>query len=114
MHELSLLQALVEQVTELAQKERFCRVVQIRLGVGPLSGVEPECLQLCFAEAARDTALHDAKLVLEQTPLELQCKACGQRSCPDAAAELCCVGCGSLATQIIRGRELCILDLDVQ
>lgn len=114
MHELSLLQALVEQVTELAQKEGFCRVIEIRLGVGPWSGVEPDCLQLGFAEAARDTALAGAKLIMEQTPPELQCTACGQSCVPQSAAELCCVHCGSLATQIVRGCELCILELEVQ
>lgn len=114
MHELSLLQALVEQVTELSQTEGFSRVVELRLGVGQRSGVEPDCLQLCFAEAACGTALAGARLVLEQTPLELQCTACGQRSFPDAVDDLCCVSCGSLATQIVRGRELCILELDVQ
>lgn len=114
MHELSLLQALVEQVTELAQKEGFSRVVELRLGVGPFSGVEPDCLQLCFAEAARDTALAGAKLVVEPTPLELHCTACSQRSFPHADAELVCRHCGSVATQIVRGRELCLLELDVQ
>lgn len=114
MHELSLLQALVEQVTELAQKEGFSQVVAIRLGVGQRSGVEPDCLQLCFAEAAGDTALAGAKLVLEETPLELRCTACGQSCFPDVEADLFCVSCGSSATQIVRGRELCILELDVQ
>lgn len=114
MHELSLLHALVEQVAELSHKEGFARVVAIRLGVGRLSGIEPDCLQLCFPEAARDTALAGAELLLEETPLELQCTACGQRSFPDAAGELSCTSCSSLSTQIIRGRELCILELDVQ
>ena len=41
MHELSLLQALVEQVTELSHQEGFGRVVEIRLGVGSLSSGGP-------------------------------------------------------------------------
>ena len=114
MHELSLLQALVEQVTELSHQEGFGRVVEIRLGVGSFSGVEPECLELCFAEAAGDTVLAGATLVWEQIPLELQCTACGQRCFPEPSAEFSCALCGSLATQLVRGRELSILELDVQ
>lgn len=113
MHELSLLKALGEQVAELAQQQGFSSVVAIRLGVGERSGVEPDCVHFCFAEAAAGTVLAGARLELEVLPLELLCAACGQRSFPHDAVDIFCAHCGSPTTRTVRGHELCILELDV-
>jgi hydrogenase nickel incorporation protein HypA/HybF len=67
MHELSLVSALVEQVDELSVRESFERVLEIRLGVGSQSGVEPACVEFCFPEVTRGTRLEGAKLVLARS-----------------------------------------------
>ena len=42
MHELSVCQALIGQVEVIAEEENAAQVVTIHLGIGPLSGVEPQ------------------------------------------------------------------------
>ena len=67
MHEVSLVSALVDRVEEVAWQEGFERVLEIRLQVGALSGVEPSCLEFCFPEVTRNTVLMDSKLTIENS-----------------------------------------------
>lgn len=64
MHEVSILTALVEQVEEVSRRESFKRVLEIRVEVGTQSGVDPSCLEFCFAEVTRGTVLEGAKLTI--------------------------------------------------
>ncbi len=124
MHELSLMTALVEQIQSVALAEDFNRVIEIRLGVGALSGIEPSCLEFCFDEVARGSVLEGAKLNLDLVGVELFCRKCGQTSWPEDAAALFCVNCLSSShsssayntgnVEIRKGRDLTILDLEVE
>ncbi|MEN8167275.1 MAG: hydrogenase maturation nickel metallochaperone HypA, partial [Pseudomonadota bacterium] len=51
MHELSVCQALLAQVTEVADREQASEVSRILLRIGPLSGVVPELLEQAFTIA---------------------------------------------------------------
>ena len=66
MHEVSLVSALVDQIEELKVKEDFAQVLEIRLGIGTQSGVNPESIEFCFSEVTRKSCLQGAKLVLER------------------------------------------------
>ena len=65
MHELSLATALVEQVAEIAVREKFDRVVKIHLELGELSGVDRHCFEFCFPEVCKGSVLEEAQLVLD-------------------------------------------------
>ena len=47
MHELSICQALIAQVEAIAG-QRAAWVRQVRIGVGPLSGIEPQLLESAY------------------------------------------------------------------
>lgn len=64
MHELSLMEDLVSQISsELSG----CRVHVIRLEVGDASCASPEALRFCFEVCAKDTALEFATLEISRT-----------------------------------------------
>ncbi len=65
MHELAIGQALIGQVTELADGKLAVAVNQIFISVGPLSGVEPVQLQNAFPIAAAGTVADGAELHIE-------------------------------------------------
>ena len=62
MHELAVLQSIVDTVSEHA---RGGVVTRLSLGIGLLSGVSPHALQFCFELATRGTALAGAELVVD-------------------------------------------------
>lgn len=114
MHEASLLLSLIEEVEALALKEAFSRVTVLEIEVGPLSGVNPECLEFCFQECTRNTLLECAKLSILSTPIEAFCKECEKNFRPVFAEhiyELVCPECNLANVEIRSGREFRIVNL---
>ena len=67
MHELSIAQAILDQVQEAARKEKADRVTGIALAIGALSGVDHGSLEFVFPLAAEGTTAADATLTVEIT-----------------------------------------------
>jgi hydrogenase nickel incorporation protein HypA/HybF len=114
MHELSMMCALVEQVEDLAVKESFDRVYEIRVSVGALSGVEPSSLEFCFTEATQGSVLSGARLILQSVGVELSCLSCGELSNPSDPAALICTNCQSPNVKIYKGREFKVEEMEVE
>jgi hydrogenase nickel incorporation protein HypA/HybF len=113
MHEVSLVSALVDQIEGTAITQNFQRVLEIRLGIGELSGVEPECLAFCFPEVTRSTILEGARLVTETIPADCVCRKCGMNSRPEDLVALACGHCLSGDVKIRQGREFRVIELEV-
>ena len=69
MHELSVCQALLAQVEQVARENAAHSVEKVVLRIGPLSGVEPRLLQDAFPIARAGTVAAGAELVIEELPL---------------------------------------------
>ena len=105
MHELSVCQAMIDQVETIARQENAMQVVVIHLGIGPLSGVEPQLLEQAFFIARAGTIASDAELLIENLPVRVSCQQCGQVT--DALpARLICGNCGDWHTSVVSGDEL--------
>ncbi|MBK9322367.1 MAG: hydrogenase maturation nickel metallochaperone HypA [Bdellovibrionaceae bacterium] len=113
MHELSIAYDVIEQVEAAAIRHGFKKVNQIHLLVGEWSGVDVEALQFCFPEATRKTCLKDAHLLITCKGLTIQCLDCFELTPISREQALACAKCGSVNTKIIEGKELRIVDLDV-
>jgi hydrogenase nickel incorporation protein HypA/HybF len=113
MHELSVAQALVEQVENIARDRHAEYATKIRVKIGPLSGVVPELLASAFPLAAAGSAAEQAKLELTEAPIRVRCQTCGAES--DAAANrLLCGKCGDWHTQVISGDELILESVELE
>ncbi|MEW6169515.1 MAG: hydrogenase maturation nickel metallochaperone HypA [Pseudomonadota bacterium] len=111
MHELSVCQALLTQVEQIARTQEAQRVQRIVLAVGPLSGVEPALLASAFELARGGGCAAQAALAFEAMPVRVRCTVCGaQTDC--AANRLLCGACGSHRTELISGDELCLLRIE--
>ena len=111
MHELSVCQALVTQVEELAHRERVQQVERVLIGVGPLSGVEPQLLQQAYPLATAGTLAAGSELEIEDRPVRVHCPQCEKDS--DATANrLLCAHCGDWRTSLISGDELMLLQVE--
>jgi hydrogenase nickel incorporation protein HypA/HybF len=113
MHELSLAQALVEQVESIRVKEKARTVTAITVNIGALSGVDRSAFEFAFPLAAEGTAAAGASLAIGETPVEVTCDACGARSHP-GLDNLRCVPCGADRVRITGGRDFLIQAVDLE
>ncbi|QIK38787.1 hydrogenase maturation nickel metallochaperone HypA [Caldichromatium japonicum] len=113
MHELSLCQALLEQVETITLQHGAQRVVRILLRIGPLSGVEPELLRHAYPLVAAGTVAESAELVIEPTEIRVHCRRCGAET-PATPRYLLCGECGAWETQLISGDELLLAHLELE
>jgi hydrogenase nickel incorporation protein HypA/HybF len=113
MHELSLAQALVDQVTELAHQDGCSRILAVDVRIGALSGVMRDALEFCFPAAARGTALEGAALRVIEVPLKARCRSCGRASQPEPF-DIECAHCGSMDLELSDAREFSLVSLEVE
>ncbi|MCL6503121.1 MAG: hydrogenase maturation nickel metallochaperone HypA [Pirellulales bacterium] len=105
MHEVSLARALVQQVRAIAAQHPGCHVTEVRVSVGPLSGVEPALLASAAQRLFAEHGHPQARLVVQWVELLARCRCCGQQfEVPDLV--LRCPGCGAGQVQVMRGDAL--------
>jgi hydrogenase nickel incorporation protein HypA/HybF len=114
MHELSVAQALVEQVEDLAVKHGATGVHLIRVRIGPLAGVVGEMLATAFPLAAAGTKAEHARLDFVDAPVRVRCQSCGAEG-EVAPNNLVCGTCGDWHTTVVSGDELILetVELDI-
>ena len=113
MHELSIAQALVEQVERVVLAEAALRANKVSIAVGALSGVEPEALLGAFPLVAEGTVAEGAELAIEKMAARVRCLACGSEAETEAFFIGCAV-CGSREVELTAGRELHIQSVELE
>jgi hydrogenase nickel incorporation protein HypA/HybF len=107
MHELSIAQALVEQLDGLAARERATRVTRVEIAVGALSGADPDALALAYPAAAEGTRAAGSELVIHRVAARIRCRDCGRETATGEPVPAC--ACGSERIEWLAGRELDLL-----
>jgi hydrogenase nickel incorporation protein HypA/HybF len=108
MHEMALTQSVVDAVCEHAAGRR---VHSVKVEVGALCAVVPDSMQFCFELATAGTIADGARLDLKVLPGAARCRSCGQGfGLPDLIL-LC--PCGSADVEVVAGRDLKILSMEV-
>jgi hydrogenase nickel incorporation protein HypA/HybF len=113
MHELSVCQSMLRQVSEIARQHDACQVSRVRLRIGVLSGVEPDLLQQAFPIASSGTVAEGAQLLINTLPVCVRCESCGAES-EVAANKLICAACGDWHTRLISGNELLLDSVEIE
>ena len=104
MHELSIVEGILEAVIPEVEKYNVNKVLSIKRRIGELSGVVPECINYYFDIASRDTVAEGAKIVIEKVPVTIKCPDCGY----DGVIKIGhfkCPECGGTGFKIISGKE---------
>lgn len=113
MHELSIAEALIEQVErELCRVGLKGPVRRVELRVGRLSGVHHESLRFAVELLAPGTVIEGAEIAINQPNARCLCSRCG---CQTEWVEipLRCPECGSEEVTIEGGRELLLEGIEV-
>ncbi len=105
MHELSLCDDLLAQVTTIARQNNAQSVASITVQIGVLSGVEPALLESAFSLIKDGTVAEQAELIMQATAVTVHCRLCGAESEVTANCLLCKV-CDSHETTLLSGSEL--------
>jgi hydrogenase nickel incorporation protein HypA/HybF len=113
MHELSIAMSIVE----MAQEEALVRGVQVNavhLKLGALSGVVKEALLSSYEMACDDTPLRGSRLIIEEVPVVIFCPTCKVRRPLSSVQLFCCAECGTPTSDIVQGKELEVVALEIQ
>jgi len=113
MHELSIVANLFEILEDTARKKKARRITMVKLQIGALSGVVPEFLKTAFDIYKKDTIASQARLEIEDIPLEIECLDCHQKMVKEDFVFLC-ERCGSRKLKTLKGTELLLERLEVE
>ena len=103
MHEASITAELIDLASR--KRPRAGRVLEVRVAVGLLTGVSPDCLSFYFEALAPERLGADARLVPRLVPLRARCASC-RRDFELAEVAWTCPACGAPALRFENGDEL--------
>ena len=115
MHELSLAQGLLRQVSALAEEHGARRVLRVRVAIGPLSGVVVDSFAFGFEALSGDSPVtRDASLELE-TPLPTYvCMKCGTNHEACAARPEACRQCQGDCLMPRGGDDILLVQVEME
>ena len=96
MHELSIAEALIEQVRR--HTPEGSRAFIVRVEAGPLQAIDPDALEMAWRSVTAGTELAQARLDFENLPYILLCPRCDHSWTSHDAFELC--DCGAEARAV--------------
>jgi hydrogenase nickel incorporation protein HypA/HybF len=108
MHEMAITQSVVDAVCEHAAGRH---VQSVKVEVGALCAVVPDAMQFCFELATEGTVADGARLDLNVQPGSARCRSCGENFALQDLILLC--PCGSADVEVLTGRDLRILSMEV-
>jgi len=114
MHELSIVQSVVESVTDTAALYPGAKVKSVRLRIGVLASVVEDSLRFCWGIATQGTPLAGAALEINSVPVAVHCASCGQTSQIEGVQSFRCPICNEPAADLRQGRELEIESIEIE
>jgi hydrogenase nickel incorporation protein HypA/HybF len=108
MHELSITQSLIEAVLDRIGERK---VTAVNVRVGPLSGVLPDAMRFCFDVASAGTSLAGAQLLIDEPQGRARCRSCRDEF--ELADLILLCPCGSADVEVLSGRELTLMSVEV-
>ena len=113
MHEYSVVQALLEQIEEVAKENDASIVSKIIVKIGVMSGIEAYLLEVAFNTFKEKTICDKAKFIMNIQPLKIECQNCKQVS-ELQKIHYCCQKCESTNIKVIDGEDMFLMSLEMQ
>lgn len=109
---MSVCQALLVQVAQIAHEHGAVGVERIMVAIGPLSGVDGAQLDSAFRVMRRGGVAAAAELIVESVAIRVRCESCGMEAQARINRLICC-GCGGFRTRVIQGDELKLMRVEL-
>lgn len=115
MHEISLVQGLLQQLAELAEQNNMTKVLSVTMNIGPLAGVVEDSFKFGFdILTAEDELVKGAKLVLLTTPVSYRCTECNNIEQSTTTKPDCCPKCGEVFLIPEGGNDLILQSVEME
>ena len=108
MHEMSIVEALLESVEQQLASYPGARATTLTVRIGALRLVEPATLRFCF-----QTVAPDVRLEIEEVAASARCCDC-QKTFSIEENWFQCPHCQSVNGQILTGNELQLVSLEIE
>ena len=114
MHETALALSILDIVEEKCREAGGTTVDSVRVRIGKAAGVLPDALQFAFDAVKTTTVAEKAQLVIEHVPVGGVCLDCKKEfTVDDVQYVFSCPHCGSKTFEITSGREMEIIDMEI-
>lgn len=104
MHEMGIVQSIMDIVEQQAVLHNANKVVGIKLEFGALTGVMPESIDFAFEVLSKGRVAEGAYLNIVIIPIKVFCFDCAKEIVLEHYQPLCPI-CESAALKIIEGRD---------
>jgi hydrogenase nickel incorporation protein HypA/HybF len=105
MHELSLAEALIDQILAVAKENNLAKVDEVIIETGVLKQVVPEMMQEAFFAVSDETIAEGSKLTIIETSAKAKCRKCEQEFEPEIDSFLC-PDCQVASVDILKGNDI--------
>lgn len=112
MHEVSLVKSLLRQVAEIAEQHQAVSVQEVKIEIGPLTGVEKILVQEAYDQLAVEYVGSNCRLVIVEVPLQGMCDSC-KNSIVIHDFRFLCEVCGSPDVNITSGDAFRLQDITI-
>ncbi|MDF1878956.1 hydrogenase/urease nickel incorporation protein HypA [Sulfurimonas sp. SAG-AH-194-C20] len=112
MHEYSVVQALLNQCEEIAEKNNATKVHKVIVKIGAMAGIEPHLLEVAFNTFKEKTICDGAEFIINSQKLKLECKECGDVFEVDEVRYFC-MKCESLRVKVLDGEDMYLMSLEM-
>ncbi len=107
--------SIVELAEEESERRGGLHIIAVHLRLGLLAGVVKDALLSSYEMACENTALAGSQLVVEEVPGIVYCPACDARASRALARNgFAAPNAASLASEIVQGKELEVVSLEVE
>jgi hydrogenase nickel incorporation protein HypA/HybF len=112
MHEMSIIQNILDDVEQSLSKAEYSKVINIKIKVGEFIALDPSSLQFCYKALTNGTKFENTELLIEIIPLTGICNNCKQQININNFLFVC-GECASDNIEIISGQELILSEINV-
>jgi hydrogenase nickel incorporation protein HypA/HybF len=120
MHELSMADAMVKTVLDVAEKNDATEVLEVTIEVGKLTMLNPEQLKFLLDVLIENTILEGAEINIVELPVKVKCNSCEYTGSADMdgsdhyLAIVKCPECGERNVEITAGRECNVKNIKIE
>lgn len=112
MHELSIAQEIFSIVQQNVDEQNLTAVKNVKVKIGKLSNILPDSLHFCFDAIKTDTLLKNSELIINQTPIIVECSDCKSVSEIEPPVFSCPV-CSGINIKMNGGSELIVEEIEL-
>ncbi len=114
MHETALALSILDIIVGKCAEAGGHTIDSVKVRIGKAAGVLPDALQFAFDAAKTTTVAEKAELLIESVPVGGVCHDCKREfSVNDVQYVFSCPHCGSKSFEITSGREMEIVDMEI-